>query len=68
MLNSCPHCQGELGDLYDVMDVLAQDKMHGELVFQAKCCSKDIRAFSSVMQYYIEVPGVTEKPQMIGAA
>lgn len=59
--NRCPHCDGDLGDLMEVMDELVRNKIVGELYFETKCCKKGLKAFTQTGMHYVERP-----PMFIG--
>lgn len=51
----CPKCKAKRSilDLHPVMDELSKHPIKGEYVFNAKCCSQQIRAYSHNGTYYL---------------
>lgn len=67
----CPCCKSELdyiGFLFPIMDVLAKDKMNGQVPVLAPCCGKPLRAYSRIMEYWLEPADGSASPIRIGAA
>lgn len=67
-MTECPHCSQDLGDLEEIMNQLAQNKLNGNLVFTSSCCGKEIKAFSKAGFYYIAKSDDESGAKMIGAA
>lgn len=69
-MNSCPHCKSSLGELEAVMDTLSENKINGEVEFDAPCCGEPLKAYAQAMAYYLVPVKDIESgaPQRIGHA
>jgi hypothetical protein len=69
-MHECPGCSKELDVdfLNPIMDKLALNKMNGEVLANCPHCEKSLRAYSRVMQYYLEPADRSAEAVMIGAA
>ncbi|HTN30679.1 MAG TPA: hypothetical protein VL178_07565 [Pseudomonas sp.] len=69
-MHKCPGCSNELDVdfLNPIMDKLALNKKSGEVLTNCPNCELPLRAYSRVMQYYLEPADGSAKPVMIGAA
>lgn len=67
-MTRCPYsdCKQILNNLDVIMDELTKDKEHGQVVFEAPCCKRSIRAYSDAMRYYIVPTDGSSNPVQIG--